>query len=169
MIPWHDVSGLSALAGQASSLTASTNGVSLELFITTVTAMLGAFGVTARLLYRALNKRIQEKFEHVRDLAAQVDKSADESEKGILDRLAQYFSAHERLRDKWDEFLREYLKIDSTRGQKVDALFRVVDQMQDTFKELRPALNAKVEDLFQRGVNELKVYVRDQIREELKG
>lgn len=77
-------------------------------------------------------------------------------------------TAHDRLRDRWDEFLREYLKIDSTRGQKVDALFRIVDQMQDSLRDIRPALNTKVEDSFSRAVSELKVYVRDQIREERK-
>lgn len=78
----------------------------------------------------------------------------------------QLVVAHDRLRDKWDEFLREYLKIDSTRGQKIDALFRVVDEMQDTLREIKPTLNSKIEDSFRRALSELKVYVRDQIREE---
>jgi phage gpG-like protein len=72
----------------------------------------------------------------------------------------------ERLRDKWEEFLREYLKIDSTRGQKIDALFRIVDQMQDTVRELRGAMNSKIDESFQRSQNELKLYIRDQLREE---
>lgn len=80
--------------------------------------------------------------------------------------IAQTASGHERLRDKWDEFLREYLKIDSTRGQKIDALFRIVDQMQEALREIKPVLNAKIEDVFSRAISELKVYVRDQIREE---
>jgi len=80
----------------------------------------------------------------------------------------QLGGAHENIRDKWDEFLREYLKIDNTRGQKIDALFRVVDQMQDAIRELKPALNSKIEDSFCRAVSELKVYVRDQMREEKK-
>ena len=81
----------------------------------------------------------------------------------------QLLAVHERLRDKWDEFLREYLKIDSTRGQKIDALFRVVDEMQNALREIKPALNSKIEDSFQRMLSELKVYVRDQIREEKSG
>lgn len=83
--------------------------------------------------------------------------------------VVQLRQAHEGLRDKWDEFLREYLKIDSTRGQKIDALFRVVDQMQDAIRDIRPAMNTKIEDAFSRALSELKLFVRDQIREEKHG
>jgi len=83
-------------------------------------------------------------------------------------RLGGYFKAYDRLRDKWDDFLREYLKIDSTRGVKVEALFRITDQMQDTLKELRPALNSKVEEMISHTISELKLYIRDKIQEELR-
>lgn len=84
------------------------------------------------------------------------------------ERVGQYFAAHDRLRDKWEEFLREYLKIDSTRGQKIDALFRVVDQMQTAVKDIPPAMNAKIEEAFSHSLSELKLYVRDRIQEERK-
>jgi len=86
----------------------------------------------------------------------------------LVERVGKYFEAHDRLRDKWEEFLREYLKIDSTRGQKMDALFRIVDQMQTAVKELTPAMNAKIEEAFTHAMSELKLYVRDQMREERK-
>jgi hypothetical protein len=85
------------------------------------------------------------------------------------ERVGKYFEAHDRLRDKWEEFLREYLKIDSTRGQKMDALFRIVDQMQAAVKELTPAMNSKIEEAFTHAMSELKLYVRDQMREERNG
>lgn len=84
------------------------------------------------------------------------------------ERVGKYFEAHDRLRDKWEEFLREYLKIDSTRGQKIDALFRVVDQMQVAVKDIPPAMNAKIEEAFTHSLSELKLYVRDRIQEEKK-
>jgi iron-sulfur cluster repair protein YtfE (RIC family) len=86
----------------------------------------------------------------------------------LVERVGKYFEAHDRLRDKWEEFLREYLKIDSTRGQKMDALFRIVDQMQILVKELTPTMNAKIEEAFTHAMSELKLYVRDQMREERK-
>ncbi len=87
----------------------------------------------------------------------------------LREKDGELFSAHNHLRDRWDEFLREYLKIDSTRGQKIDALFRVVDQMQDAVRDIRPAMNTKIEDSFSRALSELKLFVRDQIREEKNG
>lgn len=86
----------------------------------------------------------------------------------LEERFGSYFKAHERLRDKWDEFLREYLKIDNTRGAKVDALFRITDQMQDVLKELRPALNNKVEEMISHTISELKLYIRERVQDEVR-
>ena len=86
----------------------------------------------------------------------------------LEERFGSYFKAHDRLRDKWDEFLREYLKIDNTRGAKVDALFRITDQMQDVLKELRPALNDKVEEMISHTISELKLYIREQVQDEVR-
>jgi seryl-tRNA synthetase len=119
-------------------------GVPWAVFIPTVSVLLATIAGMFRFLYKSS-----------RDSVVKLDS-----------RVGKYFEAHERLRDKWDDFLRKYLEIDITRGQKVDALFRVVDQMSDTLKEIRPALNSKIEDSFARALSELKVYVRDQIREE---
>lgn len=119
---------------------------------------LGAFGSIivffVKRLMRAERESSELKFTHLNQAVVQLQ-SRDE----------QLLSAHDRMRDKWDEFLREYLKIDSTRGQKVDALFRIVDQMQETMREIRPAINSKIEDSFSRALSELKIYVRDQMRE----
>lgn len=115
-------------------------------------------GLTGALLKYALNlaeRRFTDKFAH-----------QQEAIKKLEDQDKQYAVMLERLRDKWEEFLREYLKIDSTRGQKIDALFRIVDQMQDTVRELRGAMNSKIDESFQRSQNELKLYIRDQLREE---
>jgi F0F1-type ATP synthase membrane subunit b/b' len=123
--------------------------------------VLAAFGgilvFFVKRLLRATEKVYELKFDQLAKDVVQLNQRGD-----------QLVAAHDRIRDKWDEFLREYLKIDSTRGQKIDALFRVVDQMQDAVRELKPALNSKIEDSFCRALSELKVYVRDQIREENK-
>jgi len=124
-------------------------------------AVLPAFGTIVvffvKRLLRATEKVYELKFDQLAKDVVQLNQKDN-----------QLFVAHDRLRDKWDEFLREYLKIDSTRGQKIDALFRVVDEMQNALREIKPALNSKIEDSFSRALSELKVYVRDQIREEKK-
>jgi len=123
--------------------------------------VLAAFGTIlvffVKRLLRATEKVYELKFDQLAKDVVQLNQKDN-----------QLFVAHDRLRDKWDEFLREYLKIDSTRGQKIDALFRVVDEMQNALREIKPALNSKIEDSFSRALSELKVYVRDQIREEKK-
>jgi hypothetical protein len=146
----------STLAAQgASSMTTPnptdiTTGVPWTVFVPVVVAFAGMVGVALRLLYRALQKRIEEKTAHNHELVVQ-----------LVERVAEYFAAHERLRDKWDEFLREYLKIDSTRGQKVDALFRVVDHMQKAVDRIPRNMNDRLEESFTHSMSELKLYVRD--------
>jgi hypothetical protein len=96
---------------------------------------------------------------------------ANTNEKVVkLERLVEMQQqAFDKLRDKWDEFLCEYLKIDSTRGQKIDALFRGVDEMREGIREIRVGLNSKIEDSYSRALSELKLYVRDIKREERNG
>lgn len=124
-------------------------------FIPVLLFAAGLVGAVLMLLYRALNKRISEKDTHLRDLVLQLDK-----------RVNAYFTAHERIRDKWEEFMREYLKIDNTRGQKVEALFRVVDQMQKAVEKIPRNLNDKVEEAFTHSLSELKLYIRDTMAKE---
>ena len=116
-------------------------------------------GILMRMLFKSVQKNTQDKFDHVQDRFDQVDEKVLQ----LSSRVDQYFKAHDRLRDKWEDFLREYLKIDSTRGQKIDALFRVVDEMQEKVREIRPALKSKIEEAFTSSLSELKLYVREQI------
>lgn len=159
-------------------------GVPWEYLIPILVAFLGAMGVLLRLLFKGVHKRIgsvetslgkriddavannealaqaldeklEEKFQRVHELVVQLEK-----------RVGKYFEAHERLRDKWDEFLREYLKIDSTRGQKVDALFRVTDQMQKIVDSIPRHVDSKIEEAFTHSLSELKLYVRELLAKE---
>jgi hypothetical protein len=130
-------------------------GVPWEVFLPVVTGLLGAFGVTVRLIYKAFHRRLDDKTTHNHELVVQLE-----------GRVSKYFEAHERLRDKWDEFLREYLKIDSTRGQKVDALFRVNDQMQKVVDSIPRHVDSKIEEAFTHSLSELKLYIRELMAKE---
>lgn len=125
-----------------------------------------AYGTLLALLVRKLFKATQDntkqKFDTMQEKLTQEHGLVLELSK----RVDQYFSAHERLRDKWEEFLRDYLKIDSTRGQKIDALFRVVDQMQEILRDVRPAMKQKIEESFTHSLDALKLYVRELLAQE---
>lgn len=129
--------------------------ISWAPFIFTASTVLGITGALLKYAISTAERRFLDKF------AAQ-----QEALHKLEEQDKQYAILLERIRDKWEEFLREYLKIDNTRGQKIDALFRVVDQMQDTVRDLRGAMNNKIDESFHRTQNELKLYVRDQLREE---
>jgi len=103
-------------------------------------------------LVKALFRTYQQKSE---DRFIQLEKDYAE----IKNRCVDLNTSHERLRDRWEDFLREYIKVDSTRGNKIDALFRVVDQMQETIKEIRPALNTRMEEMLARAISDVKLYM----------
>lgn len=141
-----------------------------EYLVTIVIGAFSAFGTILGLLIRAVDKAARnhwkQKFDQLEKDTQLALHQMEETTEAQAQRITQYFEAHDRLRDRWEEFLREYLKIDSTRGQKVDALFRVVDQMQAAVREIQPNVNAKIEEAFTHSLSELKLYVRDQLREE---
>lgn len=127
-----------------------------------IVTIVSTFGGIMAYLAKALSKSMQKNIEdQLSEYKLEIESLKANREK--------YFEAHNRIRDKWEDFLKEYLKIDSTRGQKIDALFRIVDQMQETVKDLRPTMNLKIEESFARSISELKLYVRDQLREEDHG
>lgn len=128
--------------------------------------LLKSYQANAKQELQAAKEEVRREFQEFRTLANEKFKTMAEDVIQLERRIGKYFEAHERLRDKWDEFLREYLKIDSTRGQKVDALFRIVDQMQEALRDIRPALNTKVEEMLTHALTELKLYVRDLMKEE---
>lgn len=139
-------------------------GVPWETFWTVVGGLLGVLSTVLLLLYKNMNRSINTRADATDKSVVQLDKQLDHLAGTLEERLGEYFRAHERLRDKWDEFLREYLKIDSTRGQKVDALFRVVDQMQQAVEHIPRNVNEKIEEAFTHSLSELKLYARDQIQ-----
>ncbi|RLC88625.1 MAG: hypothetical protein DRJ03_01765 [Chloroflexi bacterium] len=159
----------------------ATGGVPWPTIVTVSGSVLGVLGVALLFLVKMLVKSYQasakrdleivknearQELQEFRTLTSQKFETLGEDVIQLERRIGKYFEAHERMRDKWDEFLREYLKIDSTRGQKVDALFRIVDQMQEALREIRPALNTKVEEMLTHALTELKLYVRDIVKEE---
>ena len=142
-------------------------GVSWTLFLGTLLGVLGfvttGWAVFTKILHSTMSKRIDDALEKLDDSAKQTDADMVKLE----ERLKEYFLANDRLRDKWDNFLTEYLKIDSTRGQKLDAVFRVLDNMQDTVRELPKNMNDKIEESFTHSLSELKLYVRELMAKEL--
>ncbi len=119
-------------------------------------------------LYKVSNKRLAEARGNVVELRQSLEKAMegvrDHIKEHVLsfnDLSKEYFLAFDRLRDKWEGFLTNYLKIDNTRGQKIEALFRVVDSMDEVVKSIPHQMNNKVEDAFAHAMSELKLYARD--------
>jgi len=125
-----------------------------------------AYGALLAFLVRRLFKAAQENTKQKNDRLEEKLAQEHELVLELSKRVDQYFKAHERLRDRWEEFLRDYLKIDSTRGQKIDALFRVVDQMQEMVRDVRPAMKQKIEESFTHSLDALKLYVRELLAQE---
>ncbi len=159
-------------------------GLPWAVIIPIVLVLLGALGVTLKLLFKGTHKRINgvestlgsridKALEDDHELADQFNKELKEKFdwanrllSQLETRLGGYFSAHDRLRDKWEEFLKDYLKIDISRGQKVDALFRLNDQMQKILDTLPRHVDSKIEEAFTHSLSELKLYIIELLAKE---
>jgi len=139
-----------------------TDGVSWAMALGMVSGVTAGWGIFTKLLHSSMSKRIDDSNKKIGDSTKQfaVDMVKLEG------RLSEYFKANEKMRDRWDTFLTDYLKIDSTRGQKIDALFRVIDQMQDIVRVLPKNMNSKIEESFTHSLSELKLYVRELMAKE---
>lgn len=144
--------------------------------------MAATFGVTTTvvgILVRQLLKSYQEKskqeLQNVRDACAadirqiaervsavaEDRRQCEEREDREIQRIA---SSVEKLRDKWEKFVKEDAAMEATRGRKVEALFGVVDSVKDTVRGLPEAMNRKMDEMYRDMRKELKTEVRDEVR-----
>jgi len=103
----------------------------------------------------------------VRQLGERVKAVADER-KGCEereDRDVQRISGQvEKLRDKWEKFVKEDAAMEATRGRKVEALFGVVDSVKDSVRELPDVMSRKMDVMYRDVRKELKSDIREEVR-----
>ena len=147
-----------------------------------IAIMAATFGTTTAvvgLLVRQLLKSYQDKskqdLQHVRDACsadvrqigerinaiAQDQRECEERSDREIQRIAD---AVEKLRDKWEKFVKEDAAMEATRGRKVEALFGVVDSVKETVRGLPEAMNRKMDEMYRSVRQELKAEVRDEVR-----
>lgn len=81
------------------------------------------------------------------------------------DREIQRISDHvDRLRDKWERFIKDDAAMEATRGRKVEALFGVVDSVKETVRGLPEAMNRKMDEMYRDMRKEIRNDVRDEAR-----
>lgn len=147
-----------------------------------IAIMAATFGVTTTvvgILVRQLLKSYQEKSKQelknvrdacsadIRQISERVSAIAEDRKEGEergdreIQRLA---GVVEKLRDKWEKFIKEDAAMEATRGRKVEALFGVVDSVKDTVRGLPDAMNHKMDEMYRDMRKELKTDVRDEVR-----
>lgn len=129
-------------------------------------AATAVLGVLLRLLLGAYKKNMELQLRSMTDGVGAVQVAQKEADGRVAASLQGCAAQIEKQRDRWEAFLKEYHVLDATRGQKVDALFRSVDVMRETLKELKPSIHTKLQDISHQLSNELKLYIRDILKKE---
>lgn len=96
----------------------------------------------------------------------QLEKDISSLDATCSDSIKGFEAIIEKFRDRQGEFLKEYHIVDSTRGNKVDALFTKLDEMRKYVKELKPILHNKAEEIGETLRKEMQFYLRDLVRED---
>lgn len=149
---------------------------------TLITAVVGSFAVTTTvigILFRQLLKSYRDhdaqRFEVLRsEYTMQIEalrKSAQDTiearrecelrENGALKRLEDGI---EKIRDRWEQFVRDDAAMEATRGRKVDALFNVVDYVKEEVRGLKPVIFQRLDE----GYRKIKTEVIQEIRADLR-
>lgn len=143
--------------------------ISLEVVLAivggAVTLVSSIVGFLMRSLLQTHREKTEQKYVELGNIIAGLITQRRECEERELRAVMRLDDTMEKLRDRWEQFVREDTAMESTRGRKVDALFNVVDHIRDEMRQLRPALLQRLEDLHTRSKLDLRQELRDYVRE----
>lgn len=112
------------------------------------TAFGAVLGYLMKALHKSAQKNTEQKFSHVMNEVGHVSADVVKLDK----RVAGYFKAHDRLRDKWEDFLKRNFEAD----QRVRALFSTMDRLQIAIDTIPATLDSKIETEFSVILDELQ-------------
>jgi len=138
--------------------------ISLEMLVGTLITIFGLFGGLNYLFLRSLIKTQDSK---VKIRLEAFEKNFEKDLSTIKEDVKDCEGSGEKLQDKWEKHLDKMTVQEATWGQRVKALFRNYDEMKVTVKELRPALEKKVDDTFRLVEDKLRGLVRDLVLQEV--
>jgi len=143
--------------------------ISLEVLLAivggAVTLVSSIVGFLMRSLLQTHREKTEQKYVELGNIIAGLIVQRKECEERELRAIIRLDETMEKLRDRWEQFVREDTAMESTRGRKVDALFNVVDHIREEMRQLRPALLQRLEDLHTRSKLDLRQELRDYVRE----
>jgi hypothetical protein len=143
--------------------------ISLEVVLAiaggVVTLISSIVGFLMRSLLQTHREKTEQKYMELGNVISGLIIQRKECEERELRAVSRLDETMEKLRDRWEQFVREDTAMESTRGRKVDALFNVVDHIREEMRQLRPALLQRLEDLHTRSKLDLRQELRDYVRE----
>ncbi len=132
-------------------------GLDVGIIITVIGAAFGIMTMLLGVLVRQVFKAIQKDISDISDGR----KECERREEKAYSRLDTQIS---KLRDEWAEFKKLDATMETTRGNRVDALFNVVDHWKDEVRGIKPAIFQRLDQLHQRGTDDLRTDLRDYVR-----
>lgn len=133
-----------------------------------ITLISSIVGFLMRSLLQTYREKTEQKYVELSNIIGGLIVQRKECEERELRAFMRLDETMEKLRDRWEQFVREDTAMESTRGRKVDALFNVVDHIREEMRQLRPTILQRLEDLHTRGKLDLRQELRDYVRELLE-
>lgn len=143
--------------------------ISIEVMLAIVggaiTLVSSIVGFLMRSLLQTHREKTEQKYNELGNIISGLITQRKECEEREIRAMMRVDEVMEKLRDRWEQFVREDSAMEATRGRKVDALFNVVDHIREEMRQLRPALLQRLEDLHNRTKVDLRQELRDHVRE----
>jgi hypothetical protein len=141
--------------------------MSTELVIAIISFLLSSAAATILLLIRQLMKSHQKEhdtkvksiWKELNDLSA--ERKACEAREITANNKVEIII--EKLREKFIEINNSQIETEARRGQRVDALFNVIDKMKQEIANFKPLMLEKLELLYNKGLIQLEKELKDYI------
>lgn len=134
-------------------------------------------GILFRQLLRSYREHDNQRFEILKtEYTTQLDSLRSSAQEALETRrqcearehtqIEKLEEAIEKLRDRWEQFVRDDAALEATRGRKVDALFGVVDHIKEEVRGLKPIVIQRLEDSYHKIKSEVTQEIRADLRRE---
>jgi hypothetical protein len=154
--------------GELLGLLGAAFGLSTTIIVFLVKMLLSSYREKGKQDIKAGFDEIMSEAKLLRALVDQLGVDRDACQ-GRHDRDSEKLETQmEKLREKWEMFIKENAAMEATRGRKVEALFGVVDSVKTTIHSLPTVMHNKMDEMHRLSKDDLRSDLRKYTRELVK-
>ena len=134
----------------------------------------GIITLLVRWLLKSHESRLKEKFdavdekvdlikEKIASEASRLEAIHDAYKEHVDDRIETLSDRDDKFGEKWENFLEKYYRVDTTRSNRLDAAFNLIDEMKYIMDDIKPLVIRKIDEIAGKIQEDLKSEIGSKI------